>query len=770
MNMQQFWATTLDLLAQFTGGRGGIDHNIVQFGLAAIMWTALLVLASVRQQRVEHPHEQFLTLGFSLGLIRELFMFCMALMHAYALVPDPILHVFFPPLEHALFDAAVIAVSAAFLCYIVHDEWGSRRYLRIGLSCVAAVYLLTFVWWGRFILAHPGSRFGQTWCDWLFRINAATLLAFPISVLVRRAHGKTRTVVCAGLACFFLNEFLKIPDMILAEAYESYFAPIRHGLYILGIAILGYVYARELYEEQRQTEFELSESEERYRRLFEESRDAIYVTSREGYFVDINPAGLELFGYGKNEIMHIQVGDLYFDPDGRDKFMEAISEKGAVRDYEVRLRHKDGRQMNCLLTTTQRHGPNATFIGTQGMIRDVTLQRKFEQQFRQTEKMEAMGTLAGGIAHDFNNILTAIIGYAYIANREIEAGSKAQKAIQEIHSAGNRAKDLVKQILAFSRRDEQVKKPLYLQGIIKEALKLLRATIPASIEIRQQISTESCVILAEPTQILQLLLNLSTNAIHAMRGKGVLEISIRRVELGEDQTVLLSGRPPGTYIELAVSDTGCGIDPSIMPKIFDPFFTTKEVGEGTGMGLSVVHGIVKSHAGLLTVDSTPGLGTVFHVYFPLVEKSADEDKAIGILHYTGTERILFVDDEETIAKLGNLTLSRFGYQVTALTSSEEALKLFTENPDNFDLVITDQSMPRLSGSELALELFKVRPRIPIILCTGYSAVISEKEAKELGICEFVVKPLVERKLAKVVRKVLDNPECRESKQPEAENC
>lgn len=749
-------------MAQFTGGRGGIEHNIVQFGLAAIMWTALLVLSAVRQQRVDHPHEQLLSLGFSLGLIRELFMLSMALMQAYGLVPLTVLHVIFPPLEHALFDGAVIAVAAAFLRYILHDESLSRKYLRLGLCCVLAVYLATFIWWGKYILLHPESRFGQTWCDWLFRINASALLIFPIMVIASRASGRSRLVVCAGLSCFFLNEFLKIPDMALGEAYESYFAPIRHGLYLIGIPILGYVYVRELYDEHRQTEFELVESEERYRRLFEESRDAIYVTSRDGYFVDINQAGLDLFGYGKDEIMHIQVGELYFDPDGRDKLMALIAKSGSVRDYEVRLRNKDGREMNCLLTTTQRHGPHGTFIGTQGLIRDVTAQRKFEQQFRQTEKMEAMGTLAGGIAHDFNNILTAIIGYAYIANRELEEGSKAQKAIHEIHSAGNRAKDLVKQILAFSRRDEQVKKPLFIQGIIKEALKLLRATIPASVEIRQFISAESCVILAEPTQILQLLLNLSTNSIHAMRGKGVLEISIRRVELGPEEIAHLHGRQPGTYIELAVSDTGCGIDPSIMPRIFDPFFTTKAVGEGTGMGLSVVHGIVKSHGGLLTVDSTPGEVTVFHAYFPAVEKSADENTAKGEPPYTGTEKILFVDDEETIAKLGDLTLSRFGYQVTALTSSEVALDLFTKNPDHFDLVITDQSMPHLSGSELALELFKVRPRIPIILCTGYSTLISEEEAKELGICEFVVKPLVEKKLARVVRMVLDNAACHES--------
>lgn len=753
--MTSHWQTFFDLLGQFTGGRGGVDHNIVQFVLAAVMWSVLVVLAFMRHRNSNHPDEELMVIGFSFGLLRELIMLFMALLQSFKVVPLHYLHVIFPPLEHAVFDIAIVIVAASFMRYLLQDKSLSRRFLQIGVTMVCLCYLATFWWWANAIIQNPQITFGKTWCDWLFRVNASLLIIYPILVLLHLTRGWVRNAVCLGLTCFFLNQFLKIPDLILFEVHENIFAPIRHGFYLLGIPLIGYVYVRELYTEHLLTEQKLQVSENRYRRLFEESLDTLYVSSKDGYFLDLNPAGLELFGLTKQDIEHTQISDIYVDRESRRHFQNEIRQNGSVHGYEVELRKKDGRKMSCLLTASIRFDHSGRNIGYQGIIRDVTLQKEIEGQLRQSEKMEAMGTLAGGIAHDFNNILTAIIGYAFIAKRALPDDSPANKAISEIHSAGNRAKDLVRQILAFSRRDEQVKKPLHLQVIIKEALKLLRATVPTTIEFDYDFADHLYPVLAEPTQILQLLLNLCTNAVHAMPDKGRLEISINVSDLTRQDSVLPACFSEGRFVHLKVSDTGHGISPDILSRIYDPFFTTKGVGEGTGMGLSVVHGIVKAHGGFITVDSVVEKGTSFSVYFPAIRKSDKDQDILPERSYYGTERILFVDDEQTIVNLAQITLTAFGYKVTSSTNSTDALAMIKAQPKAFDLVITDQNMPHLSGAELAKKILEFDPQMPIILCSGYSTVFDEKQAEELGIKAFILKPLVEHKLAAAVRSVLD---------------
>lgn len=382
--------------------------------------------------------------------------------------------------------------------------------------------------------------------------------------------------------------------------------------------------------------------------------------------------------------------------------------------------------------------------------------RKLQTQLIQSQKMEAIGTLAGGIAHDFNNILGAILGYTEMAREIISLDPMASKYLDRVNEAANRASDLVKQILEFSRQVESKRVSLFPIYIVKEAIKLLRPSLPSTILIRQNLETSVWPIIADPTQVHQILVNLCTNAFHAMeKTGGVLEITLQNRELVESDVQHLPEIQPGKFVELAVRDTGDGISSEIRDKIFDPFFTTKSVGKGTGMGLSIVHGIVTSHEGFIICDSERGKGTVFRVYFPAVERMESQRPMAVELDPSGVERILFVDDEEILVELGVLMLEQQGYKVTGRTNSLDALVTFQNHPESFDAVITDQTMPGLTGSDLALKILQIRPNIPIILCTGYSNLISEEKAKLLGIKGFAMKPLVKKEIASLLRKLLD---------------
>jgi len=363
--------------------------------------------------------------------------------------------------------------------------------------------------------------------------------------------------------------------------------------------------------------------------------------------------------------------------------------------------------------------------------------------------------MSSGVAHDFNNILGAIIGYGELAlfdNQE----DLTRQSIEQILKAGNRAKDLVRQILTFSRQSEQKKIPIRCDQIVKEALKLLRASLPSIIEIREDVAAAAGTIRADPTQIHQVLLNLCTNAHHAMSEKGgVLGITLASVELEDDKVSTFPEAEPGRYVKLTVSDTGHGMDPYTISQIFDPYFTTKEKGVGTGMGLAVVQGIARSHGGAITVSSELEKGTTFDVFFPVIDTEIQYEAEPFVPLPTGSERILFVDDEDMLVDLGRQMLGRLGYEVTSGISPVEVLETFRASPDSFDLVVTDMTMPGMTGDELAKELMKIRPDIPVILCTGFSERITTERAKEMGIKELAMKPLVMKYLATTIRKVLD---------------
>lgn len=404
-----------------------------------------------------------------------------------------------------------------------------------------------------------------------------------------------------------------------------------------------------------------------------------------------------------------------------------------------------------------------TFMRNQNIILQEKIEERTkelarsEKQLQQIDKLQAIGTLAGGIAHDFNNILFPIIGYTQMVIEDVSENSQIKKNLEEVLNATNRAKDLVTQILTFSRQSSQEYRPLRIQPLIKEALKLLRASIPTTIEIVHHTDSACGATMGDPTQIHQVIMNLCTNAFHAMQETGgILEINLNEFDIDADDLLAKIGMKPGRYIQLEVIDTGHGMKPAVLERIFEPYFSTKEQGKGTGLGLSVTHGIVKSHGGDIRVSSKPGKGTTFQVYLPLIKYSAVEiESVISETAAIGSECVLLVDDETQIVKLEQQALQRLGYQVTSRTSSLEALETFRKQPEKFDLVITDMTMPNMTGMELAPELMRIRPDIPIILCSGFSEMITEEKVKAMGIREYVLKPIAMSVLAKKIRKVLD---------------
>ena len=523
---------------------------------------------------------------------------------------------------------------------------------------------------------------------------------------------------------------------------------------------------KDLLEEMVQERTEaLRESEERYRNLVETSQDLIFRCDSEGRYIYLNPAWKNILGYTVDEMLgrHFSV---FKPPETAEKdlktFMNTLKGSDSF-GYETVYITKSGAQKNLIFNARMLKDTDGNIIGTQGTAYDISERKrvedegiKLENQLQQAQKMEAIGTLAGGIAHDFNNILTSIMGYTEMAQFDIPEENRAHQRLDHVMKASFRAKDLVKQILAFSRQSEQERRPVQIYLIVKEALKLLRASIPTSIEIRQNIPVISGAVIADPTKIHQVMMNLCTNAYHSMRESGgVLDVNLKEEELISDDPVINLGLNPGRYLKLTVKDTGRGMDSATIARIFDPYFTTKEKDVGTGLGLAVVDGIVKNHGGTITVESEVGKGTAFHAYLPLVESKArtkmDEPKPPP----TGDERILFVDDEEPIAEMGKQMLELLGYDVLMKTSSPEALRVFQSEPEKFNLVVTDMTMPTMTGDRLAKELLRIKPDIPIILCTGFSDQIDEKKSQDIGIQALIMKPLLMNEMARTIRKVLD---------------
>ncbi len=504
---------------------------------------------------------------------------------------------------------------------------------------------------------------------------------------------------------------------------------------------------------RKNAEKTLRESQERFKTLSNITFEGIVIHD-DGVLIDSNDAATKMFGYTREEL----TGQNFIQLCVLKEYFAIIQEniiKNFAKPYEVMAKRKDGTvfPLEIEARDIDENGKNFRVAA----FRDITDRKNLESRLQQAQKMEAIGTLAGGIAHDFNNILGAIIGYTELAKDASPKDSTLANDLDKVLEAGNRATDLVKQILAFSRQGETEQILLQPANIVKKAVTMLRPTLPTTIEINQNIDTGTGFVFADPTQIHQILMNLCTNAFHAMEETGgKLDISLKETYLSDDDLTHERHIEAGTFIQLSVCDSGSGMTQEARNKLFDPYFTTKEIGKGTGLGLSIVHGIVKSYGGFITVYSKLGEGTAFHIFIPVTKKEVLLDNE-AIRHIpVGKENILFIDDEKILADMGKHTLERLGYHVTVRSSSLEALETFQKQPDQYDIVITDQTMPGMTGTDIARRMLQIRPDIPIILCTGYSTIISEEKAKSMGIREFAMKPLSKKDIAHLIRKVLDD--------------
>ncbi len=510
--------------------------------------------------------------------------------------------------------------------------------------------------------------------------------------------------------------------------------------------------------QRKKTEEQLHQSETKFRTLFEMAPDALYLQDLQGVFLDGNKAAETLMAVQREAFIGKTFQGLNVLPEAEQPMALALLERNrrgeSTGPDQLTLTNAEGKAVSVEIRTCpfQLGQQQVVF----GIARDISERRRLQNQLHQSQKMEALGTLAGGIAHDFNNILSAVIGYTDIALSQTIKGDFMHESLTEVLAAGNRAKDLVGQILAISRHEDQQMQVLLINPLVKEALKMLRSTMPTSIEFRETIPSSPLAVFMNPTQLHQVIMNLATNAMQAMVDQeGVLTVSLDEVHVDAESDRTQPDLGPGRYARLVVSDTGKGIPKSLLDKIFEPYFTTKEKGTGTGLGLSVVQGIVKSHAGHLRVDSEPGQGSAFHVYLPLREEAAPalQDAPAGPMP-GGSERILFVDDEASIAKMQEFSLGRLGYRVTAHTDSLEALETFRASPEGFDLLITDMTMPKMTGDKLAASVKELRPGIPVILCTGFSEKINV-QSDNRNIDGFLMKPADASTMAATIRKVLD---------------
>ncbi len=511
--------------------------------------------------------------------------------------------------------------------------------------------------------------------------------------------------------------------------------------------------------ERERTEAALKESEKKYRTIFEESKDVVFISSfHDGSFLDINRAGADLFGYPSAESLKAldPCRDLFHNPEEHGVLTRMLESHGFVKDHEVTMKKSDGELLTVLVTAAIVRDQGGAVSSYRGVFHDVTEKRRLEQQLAQSQKMEAIGQLAGGIAHDFNNILTAIMGYCNLLLMDIPEDSPLKDHADHILSSSERAANLTRSLLSFSRKQVMSPKPVNVNEIVLTIEKLLRRLIGEDFELRTVLNPEDIMILADSGQIEQVLINLCTNARDAMPGGGVITLAISTAVVRSQDLPDQNAHKPGAYAVIVVSDTGTGIDARIRDKIFDPFFTTKETGKGTGLGLSIVYGIMKQHNGFITVDSSPGTGSRFKLYLPLIEApTAASRQGSAPRPQGGTETILLAEDDDEVRKLIRLVLEGNGYQVIEAVDGQDALAVLSRQNGDVDLLLLDIIMPKKNGKEVYDTVKSKNAGVKAIFMSGYTADIIDKKGILAEHLNFIPKPIIPLDLLALIRNVLD---------------